>query len=242
MNTTISIQGAILIAVVLAALATSCAPQSAPRNVEQYPYSDPEEQLFKMDLIHAEPMMKSRGELELYRTVTHVYWRKHIAFRKQGAITAHDDVVDVTFTMTDAPIRTHYEHELSYPVVFNVSVRNMSGEPVTLHWARAAYYDQRGRKGPVIGLGPDFKDFYTKLPDERRAPVVIEPGETVSDILIPRYFIRHVKESFWGWRCDRVLEWLLNGQNVKVTLPVEYRGEVTDYTFTFDTISWINRY
>lgn len=238
---------AFLISALLAAL-TSCAPQRHPRTMEPNPYSDPEEMLLALEIIETAPedikedMVITGGPLDIYRTVTHVYELNHLAYRTPGSIVAEGPRLSFSFTITEADIKIQNHREYAKPLVFDIQITNLGKSPANILWDKAAFYDQRGRKNPVLGSGHDFSDFYMHLPESPRPSAAIASGETTGDILLPRYFVNHKKVSFGGWRSDKILEWLINEQTVGVLIPVVQDGELTEYRFTFEATSWRKRF
>lgn len=115
------------------------------------------------------------------------------------------------------------------PVVFAFQIENNSDQLIKVKWDEVSYIDNEGVAHPVMKSGVRLV--------ERAQPtkaVVIPPHSKVDEILHPSDYVDYSGD----WYSKPVLEALDDNQKIKIFMPIDIGGNVTNYTFTFIAKEW----
>lgn len=115
------------------------------------------------------------------------------------------------------------------PVVFDFQIANNSDQVIKVKWDEVTYIDNDGVAHPVIKSG-------VRLVERAQSTknIVIPPQSKVDELIHPSDYIDYVEGSYGGWSSKPVLENLEDKQRVKVFMPIDVGGTITNYTFTFE--------
>ena len=121
----------------------------------------------------------------------------------------------------------------------NFKLKNISAKNMRLIWDNAAYVDANGKVDRIMHHGIKYVDRNESQPSS-----TIPAGAILEDAIIPVGVIGYTAR--YGWHegtmfgfstTDRRLAETQKantfGRNIKVLLPIEIDGEITEYTFSF---------
>ncbi|MEO1074934.1 MAG: hypothetical protein AAFX41_03085 [Bacteroidota bacterium] len=121
------------------------------------------------------------------------------------------------------------------------SIENRDNQSIKVLWNEAAFVDTKGLATRIMLEGQRFADRLATLP-----PSVVPRGGQITGTLVPS---NRVRDTPTGWQVDSIIEpsnvpsndatdALANvGETFSVTIPVEVRGVVQEYMFTFQVTS-----
>jgi hypothetical protein len=124
----------------------------------------------------------------------------------------------------------------------NFKIKNNSKSTIRIIWNDAAYVNANGSTDRIMHLGVKYTDR-----NESQPPTSIPSGAYIEDVIIPTSVVSY--EPYFGWtegnlfgvsKHKRVAKGQLEntyGKKVKVLLPIEKDGIITDYEFSFTVIS-----
>ncbi len=113
---------------------------------------------------------------------------------------------------------------------FEFKLMNNSVNSVKIIWDDAVFIDNKNSADGIIHKGVKYKDANVSQP-----PTVIPKGMSIDEIIIPKSKIKYrdgwynveMVDKSWGYYEE------LDGALVKVLLPIEIKGIINEYTFTF---------
>lgn len=143
-------------------------------------------------------------------------------------------------TESDGLIRYVYEDSLIQvgwlpnPSRFSFVLENKSAHSIKIIWDEAAYVDVAGSTHRVVHSGVKYIDRNNSQP----ATTVVR-GAHIEDFILPTDNVFYVSGQYGGWReldmfpydYDLALDY--EGKSVQVLLPLEVKGVVNEYVFTF---------
>ena len=124
---------------------------------------------------------------------------------------------------------------------FGFQLENKSEFSMKIIWDEAVFVNSNGESMRVMHSGVKYIDRNSPQP-----PTVIVRGGKVSDIIIPTDNVYYVSGQYGGWREKGIFEPYSEfsieklkpaknhiGKKVQVLLPLDIKGTVNEYIFTF---------
>lgn len=130
-----------------------------------------------------------------------------------------DDVMDIQFYIDEKKI--HFRLE------------NLTDEPLTIDWSRAAYVHIDGAKHKVANSGSIFSER-----KDDPAPSIIEPGGRIEDFAAPSKNVEKIEEL--TWYCYPLFNLMdedayeNRGKTFGLDMPVQANGQWKTYSFRFE--------
>lgn len=119
---------------------------------------------------------------------------------------------------------------------FIFSLKNKSDNSLKIIWDEASFINEKNEPSRIIHQGIKYINANDPQP-----PTIVPKGTVLNDLIAPVNRI-HLGEYTKSWYQDDLIEnsrrhnKQLGGKNVKILLPIEIKGVVNEYIFTFDLI------
>lgn len=124
---------------------------------------------------------------------------------------------------------------------FSFTLENKTSHSIKLIWDETVYVDENGSSSRVLHSGVKYIDRNNSQPSS----IVIKKGR-IDDVIVPTDNIYYVSGQYGGWRTEPLFansaytEEELNsliekniGKTVKIYLPIEIKGVMNEYIFSF---------
>lgn len=124
---------------------------------------------------------------------------------------------------------------------FSFTLENKTSHSIKLIWDETVYVDENGASSRVLHSGVKYIDRNNSQPSS----IVIKKGR-IDDVIVPTDNIYYVSGQYGGWRTEPLFENSayteeeLNsliekniGKTVKIYLPIEIKGVMNEYIFSF---------
>jgi hypothetical protein len=190
-------------------------------NQKNYTYTPPEnkvvaENLTNITLVEFNPsnLVVSSNDMLLKKIIYSWYTD---SYELSGATIIKNDSIVFNISLTRSSVGNS-------PVVFAFQIENNSDQIIKVKWDEVSYIDNDGVAHPIIKTGVRLVER-----DQPTKAVVIPPHSKVDEILQPSDYIEYSGD----WYSRPVLESLDDNQKVKIFMPIDIGGNVTNYTFTF---------